>query len=357
MTSPIIARFRLAYPGFELDVDMQIPGQGVTALFGQSGSGKTTALRCMAGLERGSRGYLEVDGEIWQDDSKGIFLPTHKRRLGYVFQESSLFPHLDIRRNLEYGRKRAQEAGVSLDQAVALLGIRHIMSRMPDRLSGGERQRVAIARALLVSPRLLLMDEPMASLDLGMKGEIMPYLEKLRDELGIPVVYVSHSPDEVATLADHMVLIEAGKVRASGPLFELMTRLDLPLARGDSAEAVILANVAGHEIEHHLTVAAFAGGSLMLPYQDCEAGKTVRIRILARDVSLVLDQPERTSILNILPARVEAILEDGPGQLMVRLSMNGVPLLSRITVKSAKTLGIFQGSEVYAQIKSVALLK
>lgn len=359
MTDTIIARFHVAYPGFNLDMDLQIPAKGVTAFFGQSGSGKTTALRCMAGLERGYCGYLEVAGEVWQDDSRGIFLPTHKRPLGYVFQESSLFPHLDIRRNLKYGQKRVpgSEHKVSLDQAVALLGIDHLLSRMPDRLSGGERQRAAIARALLLSPRLLLMDEPMAALDLKLKREIMPYLERLRDELDIPVVYVSHSPDEVANLADQLVLMEKGQVLASGPLVELMTRLDLPLAHGDSAEAVILTTVEDHEIEHHLSCASFPGGKLILPYHDLEIGQKVRVRVLARDVSLALEAQKQTSILNILPAVVEGMMDDGPGQIMVRLSMSGVSLLSRITAKSAKALGIQSGTKVYAQIKGVALLK
>jgi molybdate transport system ATP-binding protein len=220
----IHARFKLDYTGFTLDVDLDLPSHGVTALFGHSGSGKTTLLRAIAGLERVPGGYLAVNGEVWQDDEQGIFLPTHQRPLGYVFQEASLFAHLNVRRNLEYGLKRVpeQQRRVSLDKAIELLGIGHLQERMPNALSGGERQRVGIARALAVSPQLLLMDEPLAALDLKRKGEILPYLERLHDELDIPVLYVSHSPDEVARLADHLVLMENGQVLASGALTETL---------------------------------------------------------------------------------------------------------------------------------------
>ncbi|MDD2873156.1 MAG: molybdenum ABC transporter ATP-binding protein, partial [Azoarcus sp.] len=218
----IQARFRLDYSAFALDVDLQLPGRGVTALFGHSGSGKTTCLRCVAGLERAPQGRLIVNGEHWQDTDAGIFVPTHERAIGYVFQEASLFPHLSVRRNLEFGMKRVAAATrrVAWDQAVELLGIGHLLDRMPERLSGGERQRVGMARALLTSPRLLLMDEPLAALDIRLKNEILPYLERLHDELDMPVLYVSHSPDEVARLADHVVLLDQGKVVAQGGLVE-----------------------------------------------------------------------------------------------------------------------------------------
>lgn len=209
MTNPesgIRARFHLERSGFALDVDLDLPGKGVTALFGHSGSGKTTVLRAIAGLERVADGYLAVNGRVWQDDARGIFMPTYQRPIGYVFQEASLFAHLNIRQNLEFGQQRVpqQQRCVSLDHAIALLGIGHLLKRMPDALSGGERQRVGIARALAVSPQLLLMDEPLAALDLKLKGEILPYLERLHDELDIPLLYVSHAPDEVARLADHL---------------------------------------------------------------------------------------------------------------------------------------------------------
>ncbi|MBF3186257.1 molybdenum ABC transporter ATP-binding protein, partial [Pseudomonas aeruginosa] len=242
-------RFRRAYPGFELDIDLALPGRGVTALFGHSGSGKSTCLRCIAGLEKAAEGEVTINGETWQDSRRNLFVAPHRRALGYVFQDANLFRHLTVRRNLAFGLKRiaAAERRVELEQACALLGIEHLLERMPERLSGGEQQRVGIARALLTSPRLLLMDEPLASLDLKRKGEILPYLERLHEELDIPVLYVSHSPDEVARLADHLVLLENGKVRASGPIGETLARVDLPLALDDDAGVVIEGTVSDHD--------------------------------------------------------------------------------------------------------------
>ena len=233
-SSTIQARFRIAYPGFAVEADLNLPGKGISALFGHSGSGKTTLLRAIAGLERHPGGYLAVNGEVWQDQR--TFLPTHQRPLGYVFQEASLFPHLTVRRNLEFGQKRARagvgaaERHADLEQTAELLGIGPLLERLPEGLSGGERQRAAIARALLTRPRLLLMDEPLAALDFQRKAEILPYLERLHDELDIPVLYVSHSPDDVARLADHLVLLQDGQVAASGPLSATLARLDLPTA-------------------------------------------------------------------------------------------------------------------------------
>lgn len=353
----IIARFHVARPGFNLDLDLEIPGRGVTALFGQSGSGKTTALRCMAGLERGSMGYLEVAGEVWQDDSKGVFLPTHRRPLGYVFQESSLFPHLDIRRNLEYGLKRASGHRISLDRAVTLLGIGHMLSRMPDKLSGGERQRVAIARALAVSPGLLLMDEPMASLDIRLAGEIMPYLEKLRDDLNIPIVYVSHSPDEVARLADHIVALDGGRVVAQGPLAETLARLDLPIRLGEDAGVVVDAVIGARDEAWHLIRADFAGGELWVRDPGLTVGHHVRVRILARDVSLALAHQEHTSILNLMQGTVAGIADDAhPAQSLVRIEVGGTPIISRLTKRSAAALDLAPGRPVWVQIKTAALI-
>ena len=216
----IQARFKVEHAGFTLDVDLNLPGRGVSALFGHSGSGKTSCLRCFAGLDRPSDGYLQVNGEVWQDSAQGLFVPAHKRAVGYVFQGANLFAHLSVRRNLEYGLKRipAAQRRIALEQAVALLGIGHLLQRLPGKLSGGEQQRVGIARALLTSPRMLLLDEPLAALDLKRKQEVLPYLERLHSELQMPIIYVSHAPDEVARLADHLVLLEDGKVSASGPL-------------------------------------------------------------------------------------------------------------------------------------------
>lgn len=352
----IEARFHIERDAFDMDVDLSVPAHGVTALFGPSGCGKTTLLRAIAGLERHGGGFLKVGNSIWQD--RDVFLPPHRRPIGYVFQEASLFPHLSVRGNLDYGKKRVPDSErlLPLDQAIALLGIEPLLERKPNSLSGGERQRVAIARALAVSPRLLLMDEPLASLDLQRKQEILPYIESLRRELEIPVIYVSHLPDEVARLADHMVLLEAGRVRASGSVQELLTRLDLPLAHGLDAESMVEATVSGHDEEFQLTYLDFSGGRVTVARRDIPVGRSVRLQIAARDVSLTLARQTDTSILNVFAATVEAMSPEGGAQVTVRLKAGDVSLLARVTRKSATHLGIKPGSDVYAQVKSVALL-
>lgn len=352
-------RLHLQYADFTLDVRADLPGRRVSALFGPSGSGKTTCLRAIAGLQRAPGGYVQVNGEVWQDDARGLFVPTHLRSLGYVFQEASLFAHLTVAQNIAYGFARVppRRRRVSLTQAVELLGLAHLMQRRPGTLSGGERQRVGMARALATSPRILLMDEPLAALDAARKGEILPYLERLHGELDIPMLYVSHAPDEVARLADHLVLLDAGRVVASGPTFDLMTRLDLPLAHGDAAGAVISATVESHDADYHLTLARFGGGQLCVPRQSTAPGQALRIRIQARDVSLTLERQSGTSVLNILPARIVALADDSPGQVMVRLDAGGSPLLARITRKSAEALSLAVGQPVFAQIKGVAILE
>jgi molybdate transport system ATP-binding protein len=339
-------------------VGFEVPGRGVTALFGPSGSGKTTLLRCVAGLERAEGGYLSVNGECWQDTARGVFVPTHRRSIGYVFQEASLFPYLSVRANLEYGLKRvpACERQVAWADAVELLGVTPLLSRRPDHLSGGERQRIAIARALLTSPRLLLMDEPLAALDQASKSEILPYLERLHDELAIPVLYVSHSSDEVARLADYLVLLNSGQALASGPISDLNTRLDLPLAHAEEAGAVIDTIVAGYDAAFHLAYLDFPGGRIAVARQHLQPSSHIRVRIHARDVSLTLTRPEHTSILNILPTRVVDLADDGPAQVIVCLDAAGTSLLARITRKSAHLLRLSPGMEVYAQVKSVALM-
>ncbi|MDR0633797.1 MAG: molybdenum ABC transporter ATP-binding protein [Azoarcus sp.] len=353
------ARFRVAYPGFTLDVDLDLPEKGVTALFGPSGSGKTTVLRCVAGLERAPGGFLAVAGKVWQDDANGIFLPTHERPLGLVFQEASLFPHLSVRGNLEYGMKRAGNArGEGFDTMLDLLGIRALLARDPGRLSGGERQRVAIARALLTRPRLLLLDEPLAALDMKKKQEILPYLEALRAELDIPVLYVSHAPDEVARLADHLVLIENGRVAASGALMETLARLDLGAALTDDAGVVLETTVAAHEADD-LARLEFPGGRLYVSGHLRPPGSRLRCRIRASDVSLALGAHSDTSILNLLPATVVAVAgAETPGHSLVQLQLadGGPLLLARITERSRRALAIAPGMAVVAQVKSVALL-
>jgi len=357
MSEEIQARFHHRYAGFTLDVDLQLPGKGVTALFGPSGCGKTTLLRCMAGLTRADQGQLTVNGEVWQDDEH--WRPTHQRPLGYVFQEASLFAHLNVRRNLQYGQARVQktERRIELGSVVELLGIAHLLERMPQGLSGGERQRVAIARALLTSPRLLLMDEPLAALDIARKMEFLPYLERLHDELDIPVVYVSHAPDEVARLADHIVLMQEGRTVAAGPLTETLARLDLPIHLGEDAGVVLRAVVVERDTAWHLARVEFPGGSLWVRDGGHAVGHAVRVRILARDVSIALAPVVGTSIQNCLPATVEQMAGDyHPALSLLRLRLGQSPLLARLTRRSAAALELESGKLVWVQIKAVALI-
>ena len=366
--SGIQARFKLDWPGFELDVDLNLPARGVTALFGHSGSGKTTLLRCIAGLERAPQGRLTVNGETWQDDESNNgkhgsqWLPTHQRPLGYVFQEASLFPHLTVLGNLRYGLKRIvgtqiAQLDAGLDTAIELLGIRPLLERKPDRLSGGERQRVSMARALALSPRLMLMDEPLAALDHQRKQEILPYLERLHRALDIPVLYVSHAPDEVARLADHIVVMEAGRAVATGALTETLARLDLPIQLGEDVGVVLDAVVAERDAQWHLARVEFPGGSLWVRDGGHALGDPVRVRILARDVSIALQPPEGTSIQNCLPATVEQMVVDHhPALSLLRLKVGPSPLLARLTQRSAVGLGLAPGMPVWVQIKAVALI-
>jgi molybdate transport system ATP-binding protein len=353
----IQARFQLDWPGFSLDVDLALPERGVTALFGHSGSGKTTLLRCIAGLERAPQGRLVVHGDVWQDS--GVWLPTHQRPLGYVFQEASLFDHLSVLSNLRYGLRRLPGAGKQgLDQAIELLGIGHLLDRKPARLSGGERSRIGIARALALGPRLLLMDEPLAALDLARKQEILPYLERLHRELDIPVIYVSHAPDEVARLADHIVAMEAGRALASGPLAEVLSRVDLPIRLGEDAGVVLEGVVVERDPAWSLARVAFPGGSLWVRDGGQAQGTTVRIRILARDVSLALSPATDTSLLNSLPVVVDQLADDShPALALCRLRVGtSSSLLARLTRRSADALGLQPGQAVWAQIKAVALI-
>ncbi|SEP56679.1 molybdate transport system ATP-binding protein [Pseudomonas sp. NFACC02] len=361
MTPSIDVRLNVDFPNFSLSVDLSLPGRGVTALYGHSGSGKTTCLRCIAGLEKPKDAFIRVNGEAWHDSANGIFLAPHKRALGYVFQEASLFAHLTVRSNLEFGLKRIAvgERRVKLDHATALLGIDHLLERQPDTLSGGERQRVGIARALLTSPRLLLLDEPLAALDASRKREILPYLERLHDELDIPMLYVSHSQDEVARLADHLVLLSDGKTLASGPIGETLARLDLPLAMGDDAGVVIEGQVIAYDTTYHLVTVRLPTSrlSIRVAHSPLEAGKSLRFKIQARDVSLNLQPDDQSSILNRLPVTVVSeVTADNAAHVLVRLDAEGTHLLARITRYSRDQLHLHPGQRLWAQIKSVALL-
>ncbi len=352
----IEARFKIQRRDFLLDVDLSFPSSGITAIFGPSGCGKTTLLRACAGLERCSEGYFRLGSLIWQTPE--LFTPAHRRSLGYVFQDAGLFAHLNVKRNLEYAVKRVpkSEGKLTMQRAIEWLDIGSLLERRADQLSGGERQRVEIARALAASPRILLMDEPLSALDMPRKQEIMPYLESLHDELDIPVLYVSHAPDEVGRLADHLILLDKGRVVASGAASELYTRLDLPLAHEEDAAAIIDARVAEHDKAFDLTYLEFPGGRFAVAGKEIAIGQTVRLRVAARDVSLTLEHQSGTSILNIFPASIEELIPEGGAQVTLRLTISGVPLLARVTRKSAALLNLTPGGQVYAQVKSVALL-
>lgn len=352
----IDAHFRIKRDDFSLDVDLNLPGQGITAIFGPSGCGKTTLLRAIAGLERVDDAYLKLGDEVWQEAR--YFLAPHRRSLGYVFQEPSLFTHLNVKSNLEYGLKRLNNktTRVSLDRAVQLLGIGDLLKRHPHQLSGGELQRVAIARALALSPLILLLDEPLAALDQRRKLEFMPYLEALHQELEIPVLYVSHSRNEVVRLADHMVLMEKGRVLATGRVGELFSRLDLAMAHEADTETVIEAQVVAYDERYDISYLEFPGGRFSVAGKSLPMNQAVRLQVQARDVSITLSHNDRTSILNVFPATVEQLVDEGTAQFTVRLMLGTVPLLSRITRKSAEELGLRPGLKVYAQVKSVALV-
>lgn len=357
----IDVRLNIAYSGFSLDVDLNLPGRGVTALYGHSGSGKTTCLRCIAGLERADHGFIQINDEVWQDSDNGIFVPPHKRALGYVFQEASLFPHLSVLANLQFGLKRIAKSQrrVDMAQATELLGIGHLLERHPQHLSGGERQRVGIARALLTSPKLLLMDEPLAALDSQRKNEILPYLQRLHDELDIPVLYVSHAQDEVARLADHLVLLSDGKALASGPIGETLARLDLPMAMGDDAGVIIEGQVSAYDAQYQLLSLQLPATemSIRVTHAPMKVGQTLRCKVHARDISLTLQNSEFSSILNRLPVTVVSEQSaDNAAHVLIRLDAGGTPLVARITRYSRDQLAVHPGQLLWAQIKAVAVL-
>jgi len=358
LNKTISASFNLQRDQFTLNAEFTAPMSGVTALFGSSGSGKTTVLRCLAGLEKQASGFLKVGDKVWQDEHH--FVPTHKRPIGYVFQESNLFEHLSITENLTYGMKRTpvESRRIDFNEAVELLGIKAFLARKPAQLSGGQRQRVAIARALLTSPQLLLMDEPLASLDLEGKADILPYLERLHDELKLPIIYVSHAPDEVVRIADRMVLMKQGEVLAQGDINELLTRTDLPLAHLEEACAVVSGKVVKHNKEFHLSYLALSGGTVAVSYKDLPIGHSVRVRILARDVSLALNPVEGTSITNVFPVRICAIdSTKDPAKKLITLGMGGDKIIATITALSTSLLNIEVDKIMYAQVKSVALMR
>lgn len=357
-------RFRTQRGAFVFDVDTQLPARGVTAIFGPSGCGKTTLLRCVAGLERLPEGRLLLAGNRWQDAQH--FLPVHERPLGFVFQEANLFPHLTVLGNLEFGLRRSARQNKQararlrqdLEHVIDLFGLDGLLERKPEHLSGGEKQRVSIARALAPAPQLLLMDEPLAALDHARKQEILPYLERLHGESEIPVLYVTHAMDEVARLADHLVLMNQGSITAQGSLMDLQARLDLPLDFGRDRETVVPGVVGAVDAPWHLARIDFAGGELWARDPGLAIGSAVRVGILASDVSLSLTKPEGSSIQNLLPVVVEALGPDShPAQVLLRLRAGECRLLASVTRRALDALHIVPGTAAWAQIKSVALLK
>lgn len=356
MSLTVDIRHRLG--AFALDVAFEAPA-GITALFGRSGSGKTTVVNAVAGLLRPREGRIAVDGEAVFDADRGLDLPASRRRLGYVFQDARLFPHLSVAQNLSYGLRFAPRnaPGPSLADVAGLLGIGNLLDRRPGGLSGGERQRVAIGRALLSRPRMLLMDEPLAALDAARKAEILPYLERLRDRTGLRILYVSHAMAEVARLATTVVVLDAGRVVRSGPAEQVLSDPDMVRQIGVREAGAVLPAVVTRHHDDGLSELALSGGRVFLPSIDTAPGGRIRVRILAHDVILSRDAPTGLSALNILPANVIALREGaGPG-VMVQMQCGTDRLLARITRRSADALGLAPGTAVHAVIKSVSVAR
>ena len=349
-------QYKLQRADFLLDVNLDLPMKGITGLFGASGAGKTTLLRCIAGLEQPSAGRLAVAGDAWDDSDAGSSRSVQQRNIGYVFQEPRLFEHLSVQANIEYGIKRRKSNGTtSLDHVIELLGLENLMSRDVSGLSGGEAQRVAIARALLCSPRFVLMDEPLASLDQPRRDEILPFLDRLHAETEVPIIYVSHNIEEVCRLCDHLVVIDGGRVAGDGALQDVLVSMDIAALDGDHAGSVIEGNAGEFDANDELTRLEFSGGDLWLPGRAAAAGSSIRLRIRASDVSLCRKRPEQSTILNILPARVEAIQPGSGPSVLVRLVLGDDRVLARVTKRSIRDLHLQPGDDVFAQIKSVAV--
>ena len=351
----IECKIQIHLESFILDANFSIPDRGITVVFGPSGSGKTTLLRAIAGLEKSDKGFLKIGDSVWQEG--GNFLATHKRQIGYVFQDASLFDHLDVKGNLNFVIKRAVGLKEDFIESIHnLLEIKSLLNRRTTQLSGGERQRVAIARALLTNPKILLLDEPLSALDMKRKNEILPYLDSIHNDLEIPILYVTHSQSEMSRLADHLLLIEDGHIIGSGPVNDMLTRFDMPLSHGAEAVSIIEAKVVGCEAKFNLMHLEFLGGQFVVPDNGFPVQTKVRIRVVARDVSLTKSKQVDTSILNIFPATVQEIVPEGEAQVMVRLEIKETILLACITRMSSYKLRLDKGTKVFVQVKSVAIL-
>jgi len=349
------------FPDFKLAVDETIGLDGITAVFGPSGSGKTTLLRAIAGLDRGMSGTIRFAEQVWQDDSRGVFVPPHKRGVGYVFQDARLFTHLNVAANLRYAERRSRKArrglGIDFDEVVDALDLAPLLDRGTAALSGGERQRVAIGRTLLARPQLLLMDEPLAALDGRRKAAILPYIERLPTTFGVPVLYITHAIAEVSQISQHMVLLSGGRISANGPVTEIMERLDLyPMTGRFEAGVVLDARVAAHDTVYHLTDLDVAGQRMVVPALDLPIDATLRLRIRARDVSLATARPEGISIRNILAGTIAEIAEEPDTAFAeVLIDLGGAHIRARLTRKSIADLSLAVGRPVFALIKSIAI--
>lgn len=342
---------------FQLKTNLKLPSQGVTVLFGPSGSGKTSILRCVAGLEK-VIGRVVVNDEVWQDSNKGYRIATCDRDLGYVFQEASLFEHMNVLANLEFGVKRVRKSDsqAALDSAIDLLGIGHLLDRTPQGLSGGERQRVAIARALATQPKLLLLDEPMASLDIARRHEVLPWLERMHHDLRIPVLYVTHSMQELTQLADYVVLLDQGTVKAEGNTKDLLANPFFAASMGGEAGVVLEGTVQNHDQTFHLTCVLLNDSTLWLPYKNVSIGTQVRVHIRANDVSLATQEPKGSTVQNVLIGFIDSVHNDfHPASCLVNIRHKGQILIARITQKAATELQLAAGNKVWVQVKSVAL--
>lgn len=344
---------------FALEVQLELPTNGITILFGPSGSGKTTLLRSIAGLESKSMGVVRIGSDLWQSTKQNIFIPTYKRSLGYVFQEASLFEHLNVQKNINFGISDEQEpeSKKNLDTVIELLGIGHLLNRSVHQLSGGEKQRVAIARALATNPSILLMDEPLAALDFSRKQEVIPWLQRLRDELKIPIIYVTHSIDEAMRLGNYLVVLDHGQVKQSGALLKAFSSLDQSMIPGNDLSVIIEGVVAQIDAQWGLAKVQFEGGYFWVADRGLVIGTMVRLRIMSQDVSISTQEPSHTSIQNCLPAQIIEFLEaTHHSQLMVRLKLGGEFVLAQITKRASDALSLKVGDEVWLQVKSVSLI-
>lgn len=350
-------RFVLERTAFTLDVDVEFAMQGITGVFGPSGAGKTTLLRCIAGLDRPDSGRLIANGETWADTSANVSRAVHERRVAYVFQEARLFPHLDVLGNLHYGEKRSasNEALVDLDQAVTLLGLESLLKRAPASLSGGEAQRVAIGRALLSAPKLLLMDEPLAAIDESRREELLPFIERLNSEVGMPILYVSHNIDEICRICDQMAVMDNGRISTHGRLQSVLLQTEVPILSGREAGAVLDAIVESYKSADDLTRVQAGESALWVTGDNGQAGTELRLRVRANDVSICLERPLRTSILNVMEATIERIQKESSGSVLVHLRVGSNVILARVTQKSCTDLSLAPGGSVFAQVKSIAV--